>query len=86
MSALNTKLLICVLAGLAAIAATLAQMQKTQAEHDAAVLRQTVQQQVGPGIDWQEMDRRNKATAKRQRQIVKATPANTAKSFAYQMP
>jgi len=84
MSVLNTKLLICVLAGLVAIAATLAQMQKTQAEHDAAVLRLTVQQQLGRGIDWQDMDRRNQATAKAQRQIV--APAKTAKSFTYQMP
>ena len=84
MSLVNTKLLICVLAGLVAIAATLAQMQKTQAEHDAALMRQTVQQQLGTGIDWQEVDKRNKAMAKGQQHIV--APAKTAKSFSYQMP
>jgi Ni/Co efflux regulator RcnB len=84
MSLVNTKLLICVLAGVVAIAATLAQMQKTQTEHDAALMRQPAQQQVGSGIDWQEVDKRNKAMAKGQQHIV--APTKTAKSFSYQMP
>jgi len=84
MSLMNTKLLICVLAGLVAIAATLAQMEKTQAEHDAVVMQQMVQQQFGKGIDWQDVDKRNKAMANAQQHIV--APAKTAKSFVYQMP
>jgi hypothetical protein len=86
MSIINTKLLICVLAGLVAIAATLAEMQKSQAEHDAALMRQTIQQQLAPpsAIDWQDVENRNKAMAKAQRQIV--APSKTAKSFSYQMP
>jgi len=85
MSVLNTKLLICVLAGLVAIAATLAQIQKTQAEHDAALMRKTIQQQLAPsGIDWQDVERRNQAMARAQRAMV--APSNTAKAFSHQMP
>jgi hypothetical protein len=69
---------------LVAIAATLAQMQKNQAERDAVIMQQSVQQQVGNGIDWQDVDKRNKAMTKGQQRIV--APAKTAKSFTYQMP
>jgi hypothetical protein len=48
------------------------------------IMQQSVQRQLGTGIDWQEVDKRNKAMAKGQQHIV--APANTAKSFSYQMP
>jgi len=82
MAIFNTKLLICVIAGLVAIAATLAEMKKTQAERDAALAQQLVQQQVTApsGIDWKDIDARNKAMAKAQREGL-ITPTNTAKSL-----
>jgi hypothetical protein len=66
MAILNTKLLICIIAGLATIATTLAEIQKSQAERDAAIWRHLVTQQMVPGapctgLDWDAIDKRNKA-------------------------
>ena len=67
MAILNTKLLIYIIAGLATIATTLAEIQKSQAERDAAIWRHLVTQQMVQGappcigLDWDAIDKRNKA-------------------------
>ena len=87
MAILNTKLLLCVIAGLATIAATLVEIQKSDAERDAAMWRHLSTQRLvcaGPcSPDWDAIDKRNKADMKALKDGFKDPPKIR---FSHQLP
>jgi adenylosuccinate synthase len=90
MQLLNTKLLICVLAGLVAIAATLAEIRKTQAQQNAAASQKVFLSERPVVIDShdlvEEVNRRNKKFEDEFRRDKSPEIGGTSKGFTKVAP